>query len=91
MIKQCSALTKQNNRCKNHVTDSGEFCERHNKKNISPNANIVININNQCPVIEENFSIPANIFVNGKFVPNVNKVKIPLFKMPQRGGPRPFC
>jgi len=26
------------------------------------------------------YSIPDNIFVNGKFVPNVDKVKVPLFK-----------
>jgi len=28
-IKQCKALTKRKCQCKNHVTNGGEFCERH--------------------------------------------------------------
>ena len=34
----------------------------------------------------EGYSIPENIFVNGKFVPNVNKIQVPLFKKPARQG-----
>jgi hypothetical protein len=34
----------------------------------------------------ENYTIPENIYVNGKFVPNVDKVKVPVYKKPARGG-----
>ena len=34
----------------------------------------------------ENYTIPENIYVNGKFIPNVNKVKVPVFKKPTREG-----
>ena len=89
VIKQCSALTKQKCQCKNHVTNNSDFCERHYVKSISINQNTVptnqINIsinsssNNQTTSIAENiqeYTIPENIFVNGKFIPNINRVKV---------------
>jgi len=66
VIKQCKAVTKHKCQCKNHVTNNSEFCDRHSKTN-----NVSIN-----PLVPE-CSIPENIFVNGKFIPNVNKIKIP--------------
>ena len=63
VIKQCNALTKS----KNHVTNDGDFCERHSKKET------IVYVNTQ------EYTIPENIFVNGKFIPNINKVKIPVF------------
>jgi len=32
------------------------------------------------------FTIPQNIFINGKFVPNIDNIKIPYWKKPSRGG-----
>jgi hypothetical protein len=34
----------------------------------------------------ENYTIPENIYVDGKFVPNVNKIQVPVFKKPAREG-----
>ena len=73
VIKQCNALTKSKCQCKNHVTNDGDFCERHSKKETIVYVNIV-------PENTQEYTIPENIFVNGKFIPNINKVKIPVFK-----------
>jgi hypothetical protein len=32
------------------------------------------------------YTVPQNIFVNGKFVPNVDNVKVPYPKLPGRNG-----
>jgi len=32
------------------------------------------------------YTIPQNIYVNGKFVPNVDNIKVPYPKKPSRGG-----
>ena len=84
VIKQCSALTKQKCQCKNHVTNNGEFCDRHSKTgNVGNKDEIVVKIKlsvvkNEEPAIKPGFSIPENIFLDGKFVPNVNKIQVPI-------------
>jgi hypothetical protein len=92
---QCSSITKQKCQCKNRVTDEGGFCTRHSKKESNVNQiqpiNSSINLTN-CfnnltiqptnTVISENtqeYTIPENIYVNGKFIHNVNNVKVPRF------------
>jgi len=32
------------------------------------------------------FTIPQNIYVNGKFVPNVDNIQVEYWKKPKRGG-----
>ena len=88
---QCSSITKQKCQCKNRVTIEGEFCKHHSKKDVGViqiinSFNTSININSQ-PENTQEYTIPENIFVNGKFIPNVNKIQVPLLKKPQRGGP----
>ena len=84
VIKQCSALTKHKCQCKNHVTNNGEFCDRHSKTaNVVKKEEIVVKIEVNVVKKEElaikpGFSIPENIFVNGKFIPNVNKIQVPI-------------
>ena len=76
---QCSSMTKQKCQCKNRVTIEGGFCKSHSNVN-----QIIIIIPSESLI---NVNIPENIFVNGKFIPNVNKIQVPLLKKPQRGGP----
>ena len=80
---QCSSITKQKCQCKNRVTIEGDFCKHHSKKDTNVNQiinsfNTSININSQ-PENTQEYTIPENIYVNGKFIPNVNKVKVPRF------------
>jgi len=100
VIKQCTAITKHKCQCKNHVTNNSEFCDRHSKMEARPqvasapsftNCNFTGNtalyggVINAVQVKNETvMNIPENIFVNGKFVPNVNKVQVE-FKKPARG------
>jgi hypothetical protein len=72
IIKQCKAITKHKCQCKNHVTNDGDFCERHSKKEATNSTTVA-------PVNTQEYTIPENIFVNGKFIPNINKVKVPVF------------
>jgi hypothetical protein len=60
------------------------FCDRHSKTgNVSKKEEIVVKIElsvvkNEESAIKPGHSIPENIFLNGKFVPNVNKIQVPI-------------
>ncbi len=86
VIKQCQANTKHNCQCKKHVTNNGDFCELHSRSQPVSTNQPVSTIVNQ-PVSTNNviqYNIPENIFVNGKFVPNVNRQPVPIFNKPKR-------
>lgn len=84
VIKQCSAVTKHKCQCKNHVTNNGEFCHMHSKTtDLVKKEEIVVKkeepvVKKEEPVIKPGFSIPENIFLNGRFVPNLNKIQVPI-------------
>ena len=73
VIKQCKAMTKHKCQCKNHVTNDGDLCERHAKKEASAPVNVPVST----PA-----NVPQNIFLNGKFVPNIHNIALPPFKKP---------
>ena len=82
VIKQCAAITKHKCQCKNHVTNNGEFCDRHSKTS-NKKEEIVVKIEvsvakKQETEIKPGFCIPENIFLNGKFVANINKIQVPI-------------
>ncbi len=79
IIKQCKAITKHKCQCKNHVTNDGDFCERHSKKEVVISKKEATNSTTVAPVNIHEYTIPENIFINGKFIPNINKVKVPVF------------
>ena len=83
VIKQCNALTKHKCQCKNHVTGNGEFCDRHSKKEIVKEQVVK---REEEPEIKPGHIIPENIYFNGKFIPNINKIQVPVFIKPKRGG-----
>jgi hypothetical protein len=71
---QCSSITKNNCQCKNRVTVERGFCTKHSKK--EANVIQIINSFNNINVEPKNTVIPENIYVNGKFIPNVNKLSV---------------
>jgi hypothetical protein len=97
VIKQCTAMTKNNCRCKIHVTTDGDLCKFHAKKEVTTPTNAPANVPVSAPVnVYVNFpvsapanfpvstpaNVPQNIFLNGKFVPNIHNIALPPFKKP---------
>ena len=79
-------MTKHKCQCKNHVTNDGDLCERHAKKEANtparapasvPAANIPVNVPTNIPL-----HVPQNILLNGKFVPNIHNIALPPVKKP---------
>ena len=85
VIKQCKAMTKHKCQCKNHVTNDGDLCERHAKKEASVPVSAPVNVYVNFPVqVPANIPlhVPQNIFLNGKFVPNIHNIALPPVKKP---------